>query len=109
VEIMLAVSPTSTWTTPIWRPSRAPQARVRTSTVSGGVVSGVQHSRSGQGWGTEATRATTDSQLVGEARAVYPRAFGQLVRHAPIARRMAILWGADADADEVMHDAFVRP
>jgi hypothetical protein len=45
--------------------------------------------------GTEATSATTDSQLVTEALAGDPRAFGQLVRrHAPIARRMAVLWGA---------------
>jgi Sigma-70 region 2 len=59
--------------------------------------------------GTEATSATTDSQLVTEARAGDPRAFGQLVRrHAPIARRMAVLWGAGADADDVVQDAFVR-
>lgn len=59
--------------------------------------------------GTEATSATTDSQLVTEARAGDARAFGQLVRrHAPIARRMAVLWGAGADADDVVQDAFVR-
>jgi RNA polymerase sigma factor (sigma-70 family) len=59
--------------------------------------------------GTEATSTTTDSQLVTEARAGDPRAFGQLVRrHAPIARRMAVLWGAGADADDVVQDAFVR-
>ena len=63
----------------------------------------------GKGLGTEATSATTDSQLVTDARAGDPRAFGQLVRrHAPIARRMAVLWGAGADADDVVQDAFVR-
>ena len=38
-----------------------------------------------------------------------PAAFGQLVRrHAPIAKRMAVLWGAGADADDVVQDAFVK-
>jgi hypothetical protein len=55
---------------------------------------------------TEASSATTNSQLVSEARAGDPRAFGQLVRHAPPGG-MAVLWGADADADNVVHDAFV--
>lgn len=36
-------------------------------------------------------------------------AFGHLVRrHAPIAKRMAVLWGAGADADDVVQDAFVK-
>ena len=36
-------------------------------------------------------------------------AFGHLVRrHAPLAKRMAVLWGAGADADDVVQDAFVK-
>jgi RNA polymerase sigma factor (sigma-70 family) len=36
-------------------------------------------------------------------------AFGHLVRrHAPVAKRMAVLWGAGADADDVVQDAFVK-
>ena len=36
-------------------------------------------------------------------------AFGHLVRrHAPIAKRMAVLWGAGAEADDVVQDAFVK-
>jgi RNA polymerase sigma-70 factor, ECF subfamily len=59
--------------------------------------------------GTEAVSDTTDDQLVSQARSGDPVAFGQLVRrHAPIARRMAVLWGAGADADDVVQDAFVK-
>jgi RNA polymerase sigma factor (sigma-70 family) len=59
--------------------------------------------------GTEAVSDTTDNQLVSQARSGDPVAFGQLVRrHAPIARRMAVLWGAGADADDVVQDAFVK-
>ena len=36
-------------------------------------------------------------------------AFGHLVRrHAPVAKRMAVLWGAGPDADDVVQDAFVK-
>ncbi len=36
-------------------------------------------------------------------------AFAHLVRrHAPVAKRMAVLWGAGADADDVVQDAFVK-
>ena len=36
-------------------------------------------------------------------------AFGNLVRrHAPIAKRMAVLWGAGSDADDVVQEAFVK-
>jgi RNA polymerase sigma factor (sigma-70 family) len=59
--------------------------------------------------GTEAVSDTTDDQLVSQARSGDAVAFGQLVRrHAPIARRMAVLWGAGADADDVVQDAFVK-
>jgi RNA polymerase sigma-70 factor, ECF subfamily len=59
--------------------------------------------------GTEAVSDTTDDQLVSQARSGNPAAFGQLVRrHAQIARRMAVLWGAGADADDVVQDAFVK-
>ena len=66
-------------------------------------------SQSGHGLGTEAVRDTTEDQLVSQARSGDPAAFGQLVRrHAQIARRMAVLWGAGADADDVVQDAFVK-
>ena len=59
--------------------------------------------------GTEAVSETSDDQLVSQARSGDPVAFGQLVRrHAQIARRMAVLWGAGADADDVVQDAFVK-
>ncbi len=59
--------------------------------------------------GTKAVSKTTDSQLVSQARSGDPAAFGQLVRrHAQIARRMAVLWGAGADADDVVQDAFLK-
>lgn len=36
-------------------------------------------------------------------------AFADLVRtHAPMAKRAAVLWGAGADADDVVQDAFVK-
>ncbi len=44
-----------------------------------------------------------------EVRAGDRTAFGHLVRrHAPVAKRMAVLWGAGADADDVVQDAFVK-
>ena len=68
-----------------------------------------QPRKSGHGLGTEAVSDTTDNQLVSQARSGDAVAFGQLVRrHAPIARRMAVLWGAGADADDVVQDAFVK-
>ena len=52
---------------------------------------------------------TSDAQLVAEVRAGDRAAFGHLVRrHAPIAKRMAVLWGAGAEADDVVQDAFVK-
>jgi RNA polymerase sigma factor (sigma-70 family) len=46
---------------------------------------------------------------VAEVRAGDRAAFGHLVRrHAPVAKRMAVLWGAGADADDVVQDAFVK-
>jgi RNA polymerase sigma factor (sigma-70 family) len=46
---------------------------------------------------------------VAEVRAGDRTAFGHLVRrHAPVAKRMAVLWGAGADADDVVQDAFVK-
>jgi RNA polymerase sigma-70 factor (ECF subfamily) len=52
---------------------------------------------------------TSDTQLVAEVRAGDRAAFGHLVRrHAPIAKRMAVLWGAGAEADDVVQDAFVK-
>ncbi len=51
----------------------------------------------------------TDTDLVERARSGEPAAFAPLVRrHAPIARRMAVLWGAGADADDVVQEAFVK-
>ena len=53
--------------------------------------------------------STTDGRLVAEVQAGDRTAFGHLVRrHAPIAKRMAVLWGAGADADDVVQDAFVK-
>jgi RNA polymerase sigma factor (sigma-70 family) len=46
---------------------------------------------------------------VAEVRAGDRTAFGHLVRrHAPVAKRMAVLWGAGADADDVVQEAFVK-
>ena len=51
----------------------------------------------------------SDTQLVAEVRAGDRAAFGHLVRrHAPIAKRMAVFWGAGAEADDVVQDAFVK-
>ena len=52
---------------------------------------------------------TTDPSLVAAALGGDLAAYGHLVRrHAPIAKRMAVLWGAGADADDVVQEAFVR-
>ena len=57
----------------------------------------------------EAISETTDADLVTKALAGEATAFAHLVRrHAPIAKRMAVLWGAGADADDVVQDAFVK-
>ena len=57
----------------------------------------------------EAISETPDVDLVAEAQAGDASAFGHLVRrHAPIAKRMAVLWGAGADADDVLQEAFVK-
>ena len=38
-----------------------------------------------------------------------PTAYGHLVRrHAALAKRMAVLWGAAGEADDVVQDAFVQ-
>lgn len=52
---------------------------------------------------------TADPTLVAAARGGDPAAYGHLVRrHAPMAKRMAVLWGAGPDADDVVQEAFVR-
>jgi RNA polymerase sigma-70 factor (ECF subfamily) len=52
---------------------------------------------------------TSDGQLVADVQSGDLAAFGHLVRrHAPMAKRMAVLWGAGADADDVVQDAFVK-
>jgi RNA polymerase sigma-70 factor, ECF subfamily len=57
----------------------------------------------------EAISEVSDADLVVKALAGDASAFGHLVhRHAPIAKRMARLWGAGADADDVVQDAFVK-
>jgi RNA polymerase sigma factor (sigma-70 family) len=57
----------------------------------------------------EAISETPDVDLVAEAQAGDASAFGHLVRrHAPMAKRMAVLWGAGADADDVVQEAFVK-
>jgi RNA polymerase sigma factor (sigma-70 family) len=59
--------------------------------------------------GNEAISEITDADLVAKALAGEASAFAHLVRrHAPIAKRMAVLWGAGADADDVVQDAFVK-
>ena len=57
----------------------------------------------------EAISEVLDSDLVAKALAGDGSAFAHLVRrHGPIAKRMARLWGAGADADDVVQDAFVK-
>ena len=57
----------------------------------------------------EAISEVSDADLVAKALAGDPAAFAHLVRrHAPIAKRMAVLWGAGADADDVVQDALVK-
>ena len=57
----------------------------------------------------EAISEVSDADLVAKAMAGDATAFAHLVhRHAPIAKRMARLWGAGADADDVVQDAFVK-
>ncbi len=52
---------------------------------------------------------TADTTLVAAALGGDPAAYGHLVRrHAPMAKRMAVLWGAGTDADDVVQEAFVR-
>jgi RNA polymerase sigma factor (sigma-70 family) len=59
--------------------------------------------------GNEAISEITDADLVAKALAGDASAYAHLVRrHAPIAKRMAVLWGAGADADDVVQDAFVK-
>ena len=57
----------------------------------------------------EAISEVSDVDLVAKALAGDASAFAHLVRrHAPIAKRMARLWGAGADADDVVQEAFVK-
>jgi RNA polymerase sigma-70 factor (ECF subfamily) len=52
---------------------------------------------------------TSERQLINRARAGDAGAFGQLVRtHAPVAKRMAVLWGAGVEADDVVQESFVK-
>jgi RNA polymerase sigma-70 factor (ECF subfamily) len=52
---------------------------------------------------------TTDADLVTKVVAGDPAAFAHLVRrHAPMAKRMAVFWGAGADSDDVVQEAFVK-
>jgi DNA-directed RNA polymerase specialized sigma24 family protein len=57
----------------------------------------------------EGISETTDADLVTEAVAGDAAAFAHLVRrHAPMAKRMAVFWGAGADSDDVVQEAFVK-
>jgi RNA polymerase sigma factor (sigma-70 family) len=57
----------------------------------------------------EAISETTDADLVAKVLAGEASAFAHLVRrHAQIAKRMAVMWGAGSDADDVVQDAFVK-
>jgi RNA polymerase sigma-70 factor (ECF subfamily) len=70
---------------------------------------GGRHGETGNRVRTTAISDTPDAQLVTQVRAGDLAAFGHLVRrHAPIAKRMAVLWGAGADAEDVVQDAFVK-
>jgi RNA polymerase sigma-70 factor (ECF subfamily) len=57
----------------------------------------------------QAISETPDASLVAMALGGDLAAYGHLVRrHAPTAKRMAVLWGAAAEADDVVQDAFVQ-
>ena len=57
----------------------------------------------------EGISETTDADLVTKVVAGDPAAFAHLVRrHAPMAKRMAVFWGAGADSDDVVQEAFVK-
>ena len=57
----------------------------------------------------EGISETTDADLVTEVVAGDAAAFAHLVRrHAPMAKRMAVFWGAGADSDDVVQEAFVK-
>jgi RNA polymerase sigma-70 factor (ECF subfamily) len=57
----------------------------------------------------QAISETPDASLVAMALGGDLAAYGHLVRrHAPLAKRMAVLWGAAAEADDVVQDAFVQ-
>ena len=52
---------------------------------------------------------TPDASLVAMVLGGDLAAYGHLVRrHAPMAKRMAVLWGAGPDADDVVQEAFVH-
>ncbi|HYI53829.1 MAG TPA: RNA polymerase sigma factor [Microlunatus sp.] len=52
---------------------------------------------------------TPDARLVASVLGGDLAAYGHLVRrHAPIAKRMAVLWGAADEADDVVQEAFIR-
>ena len=57
----------------------------------------------------QAIGETTDTSLVAMTLGGDLAAYGHLVRrHAPMAKRMAVLWGAADEADDVVQEAFVR-
>lgn len=57
----------------------------------------------------QAIGETTDTSLVAMVLGGDLAAYGHLVRrHAPMAKRMAVLWGAADEADDVVQEAFVR-
>ena len=57
----------------------------------------------------EAISETPDASLVAAVLGGDPAAYGHLVRrHAPMAKRMAVIWGAADEADDVVQDAFVQ-
>ena len=52
---------------------------------------------------------TPDARLVALVLGGDLAAYGHLVRrHAPMAKRMAVLWGAADEADDVVQEAFIR-
>jgi RNA polymerase sigma factor (sigma-70 family) len=57
----------------------------------------------------QAISEASDADLVGQVVAGEVAAFAHLVRrHAPVAKRMAVLWGAGPEADDVVQEAFVK-
>jgi RNA polymerase sigma factor (sigma-70 family) len=72
--------------------------------ASGGVGRGERSDVSNQDIGE-----TPDTSLVATALGGDLAAYGHLVRrHAPLAKRLAVVWGAGDDAEDVVQEAFVR-